>query len=195
VVARRVNGGTTRGMGFAPKSKLPRLPRAFYQRDAYVFWSHTMEARATGWLTREFHQKFREALLHACSRYGLVCPSYVLMPDHWHNLLIGCAPWSDQRSATAFLRRHISAHLLPAKLQDRPHDHVLFEHEREREAVESTFAHILENPVRKNLVATPSEWEFRGAIVPGYPDLDPLQSDFRDKFWSIRAKLCEANRL
>ena len=71
-------------MSPALKSKLPRLSREWYRGRAAVFWTHTMEDRATGWLDAGFHGQFREVLLHVCARYAVACPAYVLMPDHWH---------------------------------------------------------------------------------------------------------------
>jgi hypothetical protein len=112
-------------MPFVPKSKLPRLPREWYQGPAAVLWTHTFEHRATGWLTEKFHAHFREVLLHICARHRLACPIYVLMPDHWHLVWLGLAKSSDQRLATAFLRQHLKPALGKARLQDRAHDHVL----------------------------------------------------------------------
>lgn len=119
-------------MGFAPKSKLPRLEREWYQGRAAVFRTHTLEDRATGWLDEKFHHKFREILIHACARFEMACPIYALMPDHWHVVWMGLTPASDQALAARFLRRHLAPHLLPARLQDRPHDHVAREGERKR---------------------------------------------------------------
>lgn len=32
------------------------------------------------------------------------------------------------------------------------------------------------------------DWRFSGAVVPGYPNLHPLQLDYWEKFWPIYAK-------
>ena len=91
-------------MAFERKATLPRLPREWYQGRAAVFWTHTIEDRATGWLDERFHRRVREVLLHTCARYGLACPAYVLMPDHWHLVWLGLTETSDQHTATRFLR-------------------------------------------------------------------------------------------
>jgi putative transposase len=145
-------------MPFIEKSKLPRLPRAWYRGRAVVFWTHTFEGRATGWLSEQFHAHFREVLLHACSRYELACPVYVLMPDHWHLVWMGIREASDQHTATRFLRKHLQPHLSQAKLQDRAHDHVLREDERKRGAFMATCSYVFENPVRTGLVAKWPDW-------------------------------------
>ena len=116
-------------MAFDWKSKLPRLASGHYRGNVTVFWTHTLEHRARGWLSPCFHARFREILLHSCHRFRLLCPVYVLMPDHWHLLFSGWAGSSDQLQATAFLRRELRDALAPAKLQDRAHDHVLRERE------------------------------------------------------------------
>ncbi len=38
-----------------PKRNLPRLERHHYCGHAVVFWTLTLEKRARGWLTAEFH--------------------------------------------------------------------------------------------------------------------------------------------
>jgi putative transposase len=176
-------------VSFERKSKLPRLPPDWYRGGAAVIWTHTIEQRAKGWLDAAFHARFREVLVHAGARYSLVCPAYVLMPDHWHVVWLGVAGASDQRTATRFLRQHLQPHLGAARLQDRAHDHVLREGERERGAFVSAVSYVRENPVRAGLCATWVDWEFAGAAIAGYPDLDPRADDFWDVFWRIHAKL------
>ena len=58
---------------------LPRLKRVFYQADAVVFWTLPVSYRQQGWLTDGFHAVFREMMLHAAAREGLLCPAYCLM--------------------------------------------------------------------------------------------------------------------
>jgi putative transposase len=172
-------------MTFVAKSKLPRLPREFYQGRAVVFWTHTLENRAAGWLNEPFHAAFREVLLHACARYSIACPIYVLMPDHWHLVWMGLDDETDHRLATAFLRQHVSRHLGSAKLQDRPHDHVLREDERKRGAFMAACNYVQLNPVRALLAADWKQWPYFGAMIADYPDLDPSVDEFWDKFWRI----------
>lgn len=123
--------------------------------------------------------------MHACARYELSCPIYTLMPDHWHLVWLGLAEASDQLNATAFLRKNIKLALGPAQLQDRAHDHVLRDHERERDAFMATCHYIRENPVRAKLAEAWTQWAFTGAMVCGYPDFDPSDASFWDDFWKI----------
>lgn len=156
-----------------------------------VFWTHTIEGRATGWLDEAFHSQFREVMVHACARYRLACPAYVLMPDHWHVVWMGMADGSDQRLATAFLREHIARALGDVRLQDRAHDHVLREEERKKGAFERACHYVRENPVRAGLVKEWREWSFAGAVISGYPNVDPRQADFWGRFWKIYTRACE----
>ena len=176
-------------MPFVAKSKLPRLGREWYRGRVAVLWTHTFEHRATGWLNFAFHARFREIWLHACIRYDLLCPTYVLMPDHWHIVALGTAESSEQRLATAFLRQHLGPNLGSARLQDRAHDHVLREHERLRGAFENACHYVQQNPVRARLVADSRSWPYLGCIVPGYPRLTLDDDDFWDRFWKIHARL------
>jgi hypothetical protein len=51
--------------------------------------------------------------------------------------------------------------------------------------------YIRENPVRAGLAAEWRAWEFGGAMVPGYPDLDTRAEDFWAKFWRIYVRETE----
>jgi hypothetical protein len=176
-------------MAFVPKSKPPRLPREFYQGFSIALWTHTFEDRATGWLNDAFHLHFREILLHTCHRYGLANACYVLMPDHWHLVWMGLEESSDQWLATAFLRKNLHPALGPARLQDRAHDHVLREKERERGAIQAACSYVIHNPQRARLCGDSHDWQYLGAMVPGYPKLDPRSADFWDRFWKIYNRL------
>ncbi len=175
------------------RRSLPRLSPEHYGSHAFVFWTHTIEGRRTGWLSNSFHENFRELLLHASARYQLICPLYCLMPDHAHMMWLGTASESDQRQATKFLRQHLPRTLAPLKLQRQPHDHVLNEKERERNAFQSTCHYIQENPVRKGLVADWADYAYTDCIVPGYPELDVRSEDYWLRFWRVYAYVRKCN--
>lgn len=172
------------------KRSLPRLAPEFYRGQAFIHWTLTIEGRATGWLTVEFHRAWQLCLLHTCSRYALACPVYVLMPDHIHLLCLGLDEMgSDQRLAVEFLRKHLRPALSPAAWQHQAHDHVLREHEREHSAVQTVAHYILENPGRAGLVTSTDTYPFLGCCVPGYPDLNLSQPDYWERFWRIYNRL------
>ena len=172
---------------------LTRLPGEYYQAFAVVHWTITFELRATGWLDEAFHAHFRELLLHAAAREGLFCPAYVLMPDHVHLMWMGLKRTTDQRNAMRYLRRFVQIELTrragpghpPYELQKQSHDSVLREPAREQDAFAAACFYVLSNPVRAGLVEYPSDWPWLGAIVPGYADLHPLNSNFWPLFWKL----------
>ena len=174
------------------KGYLPRLAPESYRGRAFVLWTLTIAQRATGWLTPAFHSTWQLMLLHACARFELVCPAYVLMPDHAHLIWLGLdASGSDQRLAIEFLRKHLRPHLAPADWQHQAHDHVLTEEERERGAFLATATYVLENPVRAGLVSRRDEWPYLGGCVPGYPELAPRREDYWERFWRCYNYLVE----
>ena len=164
---------------------LPRLAREHYQGDAVIHWTMPIALRNTGWLNERFHFQFREIMLHAAAREGLLCPTYCLMPDYIHLLWMGLRLDSDQRNGMKFLREHLAPALLPHRFQHQAHDHVLREEERKRDAFARTYFYILANPVRAKLTSETGRWPHYGAVVPGYPQLHPLEEDFWPLFWEL----------
>jgi putative transposase len=177
---------------------LPRLAPEFYRGFAVIQWTVTLERRATGWLDERFHLHFRELLLHAAAREGLLCPVYVLMTDHLHLVWMGLRVDSDQRNAMRFLRKQLAAEFtrrspsgVEFELQKQSHDSVLREKDRLRGAFEKSCFYLLDNPRRKSLVEHPRNWPHLGSVVPGYPFLHPLGEDFWELFWKIYLELRE----
>jgi len=172
------------GQGTNRSFYLPRLPREFYQADAVVHWTLTLAQRRTGWLNATFHAHFREIMLHAAAREGLLCPTYCLMPDHLHLVWMGLKRETDQRNGMKFLREHLA---LPS-FQHQPHDHVLRADERKKQAFGKVCFYIIDNAREAGLVQRPEEWPYAGAIVPGYPALHPLMEKFWPLFWKLYQK-------
>ncbi len=174
------------------KGYLPRLAPESYRGLAFVLWTPTIEKRATGWLTPAFHDQWRHILLHACARFDLACPAYVLMPDHGHLIWLGLNErGSDQRLAIEFLRKNLRSHLTPADWQHQAHDHVLTEDERQRGTFLATATYVLENPARAGLVSRREEWPYLGCCVPGYPEFSPIAPDYWERFWRCYNYLVE----
>ena len=168
---------------------LPRLDDAYYRGGAFIHFTLGIEDRATGWLTPAFHQAWQLTLLHAAGRYQLICPTYVLMPDHLHVFTVGVHEHADHLTALEFLRRNLRSHLVPAKWQRQVYDHVLREYERERGAFAGVANYILENPVKEGLSASVRDYPSLGCCVPGYPELDVAEPDYWESFWRIHQRL------
>jgi putative transposase len=155
---------------------LPRLPREYYQGDAVVHWTFPIAYRERGWLNPGFHATFRELMLHAAGREGIICPTYCLMPDHLHFVWMGFRLKSDQLNAILFLRTYLKRALEEAEFQHQAHDHVLKEKERRKNAFALVCGYILENPMRAGLIGNGESWPFSGALVLDYPKLHPLET-------------------
>jgi REP element-mobilizing transposase RayT len=163
---------------------LPRLKREFYQADAVVFWTMPINFRRQDWLTERTHAAFREIMLHAASREGLLCPAYCLMPDHLHYVWMGLRPDSDQRNGAKFLRAQLGPFLQPAKFQHQAHDHVLKPEERQRAAFTLACAdYVMPNAFKGGLVQRPQDWPYLGAVIPGYPRLNPFDATYWPFVW------------
>ena len=149
----------------------------------------TVEQRATGWLDELHHAKLRLSLCHALARHTLLCPAYCLMPDHAHFLWLGGNEASEQRRAVALFREAWNDTLRRdgGELQRQAYDAVLRPDQRERGAFGAMAHYIFENPVRAGLVAEWRSYPFLGALVPGYPKMDPRDGVFWDRFWRIYA--------
>jgi len=173
------------GRGTDRNFYLPRLAREFYVGDAVVHWTMPMASRATGWLDEIFHARFREIMLHAMAREGLICPTYCLMPDHIHLIWMGLNHDSDQLIGMKFLREHLGPALSPHRFQHQAHDHVLRGEDRKRGAFARVCFYILSNPIRAGLTKESETWPFGGAVVPGYPKFHPAEAGFWPRFWKI----------
>lgn len=170
----------------ADKGYLPRLGPEFYRGRAFVHWTLTVDDRATGWLTPACHQAWQFMLLHACTRWKLVCPVYVLMPDHVHLLWLGLDDaTSDQRLASEFLRKELGAAIAPHHWQKQAHDHVLRDTEREAGAFQIIADYIRENPVRAGICSAASDYAYTGCCVPGYPEFNVHAEDYWLRFWRV----------
>ncbi len=176
-----------------PRGYLQRLPKAYYQGNAFVHWNMTIENRKQGWLNPNFHYAFREFLVHTMWRNDLCCPIYCCMPDHFHLLWLGLSIDSDQLLAIRYFRRLVNRTLKPLgmRLQKQPFDHVLREKERNKTAFEEVSGYISRNPERANLRPENESrhYPYIGSVVPGYPILSFWDDDFWDKFWRIYLKL------
>ena len=133
------------GQGTNRKFYLPRLPREYYQGDAVVHWTMPLANRSAGWLNDLFHARFREVMLHAAAREGLLCPAYCLMPDHIHLVWMGLRRDTDQINGMKFLREHLGKILKPHRFQHQAHDHVLREEQRKRQAFSKVCFYIIDN--------------------------------------------------
>ncbi len=173
---------------------LPRLAPDRYRGFAFIHWSMSIDDRATGWLTPDFHNAFRAHLHHASACYHLICPMYCLMPDHIHLLWVGLRLASDQTLAVRRLRRGLNEEFNPLQFQKQAFDRVLREEERERGAFQSVAFYILANPVRAGLVERTEEYPYSGAVIEGFPEVNIHDEGYWEFFWRCYAEQRERSR-
>jgi putative transposase len=185
----RDHGVDLPGSGTNRNFYLPRLPREYYQGDAVVHWTMAIAGRDTGWLDEPFHSRFREVMLHAAAREGLLCPTYCLMPDHIHLVWMGLRRHSDQRNGKNFFES-MSAYTCAHTASNTRR----MMKERLRGAFAKVCFYVVDNARRAELVKNAKDWPFAGAIVSGYPELHPLAENFWPSFWKVylRARLPDA---
>lgn len=154
----------------------------------------TLAYRRIGWLDQAHHYQLRERLLHSLVRYRLVCPVYMLLPDHGHFLILGYDDSSDQKSAVYYFRRQWNALLGPEfSLQHQAFHRVLNEKGREQDAFQKIARYIIENPVRAQLVDSANDYPYWGALFPGLAQLDPRNERFWNSFWIEYNKRAESD--
>jgi REP element-mobilizing transposase RayT len=168
---------------------LPRLAANAYRGRAIVHWTLTVKDRSKGWLTSNFHSRFRWLMLHGCARYDVACPIYCLMPDHAHLLIVGWTQSADQRLFMPFFRKHTEPMLAEcgAAWQKQAYDHVLRPQESDRYAFETLAHYINQNPVRAGLVQEAGAWAYSGCVIPGYPELTLKMPNYWTRYWRLVA--------
>jgi REP element-mobilizing transposase RayT len=112
-----------------------------------------------------------QAFLHGRTQGWLLLHAFVVMPDHWHALLSLQAEKTLPQVVHA-LCRHASFNSrkldYPLLRQTGFHDHKI----RSGESVVDIVRNIENNPVRKQLVATPAEWAWSSAATNFQDQLD-----------------------
>jgi hypothetical protein len=105
-----------------------------------------------------------------------------LMSDHAHYVFVRLDEHADQLPLICEFSREWHQYLQSVELALQAYDNVLREADRARDAFPDLIHYILQNPVRKALVAVWQEWPHSGTLLPGYPNLDPRKDDFGDNF-------------
>jgi REP element-mobilizing transposase RayT len=164
------------------RDHLRRLEPERYRGFSAVHWTMTIRERRTGWLDPKMYYHFRELLAHSQFLQDIACPIFCLMPDHLHFMWVGYTEASDQRLAMRHFRTRFNSSLqkIGFELQDQPYDNVLDEEESQGDGLMETCEYIARNPERDGLVGIDQykTYPFMGCLVPGYPELNPFESDF-----------------
>ena len=153
---------------FPKKPRNKRLPRETYEQPGIV-WFFTMRAYLfqTPFVNDELNRMIIDTLHEYREKYRCHVFVYCLMPDHFHCLT---SPREFGLSVLTFIDRFKgkttnSSWPLGWKgtlWQSGSYDHGL----RQEDDLREVAKYIMENPVRKNLTASPAEWQWSGTMDP-----------------------------
>ena len=106
---------------------------------------------------------------------------------------MGILERSDQRMALQYFRTRLNQLLRKRgyQLQQQSYDRVLKNNDRQDEAVEDLVEYIARNPERAGLFPVDGyrDYEFTGAVIPGYPEIRIWQDRYWDRFWTTYSYL------
>ncbi len=155
------------------KEKQHRLPATAYKGEVSVAFTLCVHDRRNIFLDSLIVDNFTHVLKFLVDQGNCIIPVYCFMPDHQHLIVTGTSQQADvlnfikiyKQKTGYWLSRNSSA-----KWQKDSYDHVI----RKEENLISIARYILDNPVRKGLVAHWADYPFQGSI--GLDIEDILQS-------------------
>ena len=145
------------------KKRLRLKSFCYRGRYRYFLTLHAFEENilANDEVVKELLRYLRET----SDRYGFAIWSYCFMPDHLHLLVEGIQDDSDLRKFVSMFKQRSGFHFrrrFGRRLwQINYFEHVL----RKEEVSEQVMRYILENPVRKGLVADYKDYPFSGFFM------------------------------
>jgi putative transposase len=144
----------------------PRLHTIFATTSAPLYFvTFNVSERRPVVAAPSVHDAFRTYCQRAVQTGYIEVGRYVIMPDHVHLFVRGDEPF-DLGVWVRGLKRAMSLPLSAADVAP-PHwqpgffDHVL----RSGESYEQKWRYVIQNPVRKSLVATAADWPYQGEIA------------------------------
>jgi putative transposase len=146
------------------REKPHRLPKEFYRRRSIVAFTLCLKDRATIFRDPELINLFYEFLKETATRYQCKIPVYCFMPDHLHLIVTGTDDELDLLRAISGFKQKTGFWLSKNKLgvtwQKDFFDHVI----KKDESLATNVKYILDNPVRRGMVADWREYPFIGSI-------------------------------
>jgi putative transposase len=107
----------------------------------------------------------RAQFLRACAETGMEIDAYCFMPEHVHQLVHGVSLASDAKDYIRRAKQYSGFYFkkeFQQKLWQRyGYDHIL----RRDDEPRLTVKYIIENPVRKGLVARPEDYPYTGSAI------------------------------
>jgi len=150
-----------------------RLLPEFYCGKVIVSFTASIREKLPCLNDKLTFQHLSELLFDALTHWNCDAHVFLFMPDHCHLLLEGREEDSDllrfmkefkQRSGYWFSKSMST--LKPIRLQKDFYDHIL----RKDEDIQKHVFYILENPIRKGLVASWKEYPFKGSTLYNFDE-------------------------
>jgi REP element-mobilizing transposase RayT len=145
------------------KEKRHRLPETAYRGEVSVAFTLCVQDRRNIFLNSSIIAPFIDILKSLVDRSDYIIPVYCVMPDHQHLIVTGTSQQADVLNFIKMYKQKTGYWLsrnLSAKWQKDFYDHVI----RKEEKLISIARYILDNPVRKSLVAHWDDYPFKGAV-------------------------------
>lgn len=156
------------------RKKRHRLPRDTYRGFRVVFITTCLKNEAPFFITHERFSKFEKMLLKSIERFECGCDVYLFMPDHAHFVVRGKSENADVLRAMDLFKQYpgfwFSRNNPSVRWQKDFHDRVL----RKSESVIDVVKHILNNPVRKELVQDWKTYAFKGSTIYGLDEWESI---------------------
>lgn len=145
------------------KEKKHRLPKEFYEGGISVAFTLCLNDDEM-FIESEIVRIFVDKLASVVTKADCIVPVYCFMPDHQHLIITGTQCSSDiWRAVVSYKQKTgfwMSTNRPEIKWQKDFYDHVI----RTNEDIAVQVRYILDNPVRKGLVASWEEYPFKGSI-------------------------------
>jgi putative transposase len=155
----------------AIREKHHRLPKEYYQGDTVVALTLCVQNRNQIFTTPDIVYAFIGMLEEIIPKHQCFIPVYCFMPDHLHLIVAGLAENTNLLSFIQSFKQKtgywMSKNLVYVRWQKNYYDHVL----RRSESLLGYVRYILDNPVRKGLVAAWQEYPFIGSIGCNFNDV------------------------
>ncbi len=153
------------------REKRHRLQKELYRGTVTASFTLCIRDGIELFTANDVVQIFIGILTSATNSSGCVVPAYCYMPDHQHLVLTGMDDRADLwRAVTAYKQKAgywLSQNRPPVKWQKDFFDHVI----RTNENLGTQVRYVLDNPVRKGLVARWQDYPYSGSLGCSLEDM------------------------
>ncbi|MBM4287512.1 MAG: hypothetical protein FJ135_05080 [Deltaproteobacteria bacterium] len=153
------------------RQKPHRLPKEYYRGETTVALTLCVQDKKQIFSNPDIVQTFIDMLEELAQKHQCVVPVYCFMPDHLHLIVSGSAEETKLLPFIVSFKQKtgfwLSKNMAGVRWQKNYYDHVL----RRQESLIAYIRYIINNPVRKGLVAYWHEYPFIGAIGGNLEDV------------------------